>query len=174
MSIVARIRPRISTVRSTMEAKGRNGTVGFDGALVSIVRSGFIARTTTGKGEKRLPIGQISAVQVKPASSLVHGYISFSMPGGAEKQATFGSQTYDAYQDENAVVFTKKQQPAFLDLREEVEQALVALHTPAEKGTAVAGDDPASQLRRLTDLRDEGLITPEEFAQKRAEIIDRM
>lgn len=41
-------------------------------------------------------------------------------------------------------------------------------------GVAAASGDPAEQLRRLASLRDEGLITPEEFEAKKAELLDRM
>lgn len=35
-------------------------------------------------------------------------------------------------------------------------------------------DDPARALTRLNDLRDRGLITPEEYAAKRAAVLDRL
>lgn len=36
------------------------------------------------------------------------------------------------------------------------------------------GEEPAEQLRRLRELRDEGLITPEDFEAKKAEILGRL
>ena len=49
----------------------------------------------------------------------------------------------------------------------------------ADRGSAsdalgAATGDPAEQLRRLAALRDEGVITPEEFEAKKAELLDRM
>ena len=41
-------------------------------------------------------------------------------------------------------------------------------------GVPNATGDPAEQLRRLASLRDEGVITPEEFEAKKAELLDRM
>jgi len=35
-------------------------------------------------------------------------------------------------------------------------------------------DDPAEQLKKLADLHDSGLLTDEEFAAKRAAIVDRL
>jgi hypothetical protein len=49
-----------------LPVRGRNGTVTFDGATVVIARSGFVARATIGKGEKRIPLRHITAVQFKP------------------------------------------------------------------------------------------------------------
>ena len=34
--------------------------------------------------------------------------------------------------------------------------------------------DPAGQLKKLADLHDSGLLTDEEFAAKRAAIVDRL
>ncbi|NEE02294.1 SHOCT domain-containing protein [Phytoactinopolyspora halotolerans] len=40
-------------------------------------------------------------------------------------------------------------------------------------GVAPAGDDRVSQLERLVRLRDSGVLTPEEFAQEKARILER-
>jgi hypothetical protein len=45
------------------EVQGRNGTVIFDGQFVTIQRTGFMARATLGKGEKRIPVASITAVE---------------------------------------------------------------------------------------------------------------
>jgi hypothetical protein len=37
-----------------------------------------------------------------------------------------------------------------------------------------AADDIGDALARIGDLRDRGLITPEEYAAKRAEMLDRL
>jgi hypothetical protein len=60
-----------------VEAKGVNGTVEFDGDFVTIKRTGTLARMTVGKGDKRIPVAQITAVQWKPPSALIRGFISF-------------------------------------------------------------------------------------------------
>ena len=44
----------------------------------------------------------------------------------------------------------------------------------ASDAVAASSGDPAEQLRRLAALRDEGVITPEEFEAKKAELLDRM
>jgi tetratricopeptide (TPR) repeat protein len=57
-----------------VHAKGHNGQVHFDGVYVTITRKGFLARTSVGKGEKRIPLTAISAVQWKPPGALVNGF----------------------------------------------------------------------------------------------------
>lgn len=45
---------------------------------------------------------------------------------------------------------------------------------PAPAPAASGGDEPASTLERLAGLRDKGLITPEEYEVKKAQILERM
>lgn len=35
-------------------------------------------------------------------------------------------------------------------------------------------DNPLDQIRRLAELRDAGLVTPEEFEAKKRDLLDRM
>jgi hypothetical protein len=44
----------------------------------------------------------------------------------------------------------------------------------APPAPAQAGDDPFAQLEKLARMRDQGIITPEEFDQKKAELMDRI
>lgn len=155
-----------------MEAHGHNGQVYFDGQFVTIARRGFLARSTVGKGEKRLPLHTITAVQWKPATRLVNGFIQFTVPGGVEVRSRVGRQTIDAGHDENSVVFTHKQMPAFVQLRAEIEAALARTHGPV--AVPLAATKPAERLRELSGLHDSGLISDEEYETKRAEILRKI
>jgi Domain of unknown function (DUF4429)/Short C-terminal domain len=152
-----------------MATEGHNGQVNFDGTFVTITRKGFLARASIGKGEKRIPLTSITAVQIKPAGSMVNGFIQFSLPGGNEGRSKFGSQTMDASKDENTVLFTKKQQADFEQLRDEIERAIVARHAPAVP--SAAAPDLADQLGKLAALRDGGILTDEEFAVQKARLL---
>ncbi|MFZ0668503.1 MAG: DUF4429 domain-containing protein, partial [Acidimicrobiales bacterium] len=105
-------------------AKGVNGTLSFDGRMVTISRKGAMARTTVGTGEKRIPVHSITAVRWKAPSHLVRGFIAFTIAGGIENQKGFGRQTVDAARDVNAVVIKLSQAQAFEALRDEIEAAL--------------------------------------------------
>jgi hypothetical protein len=118
---------RLSIRMSSMiQAQGQTATVIFDGNFVILQRRGFLARMTVGKGDKKIPIGSISAVQWKPAGAMVNGYIEFSLSGGNESRAQFGSSTQTAVSNENATVFTKNQMGQFTALRDAVESAIVS------------------------------------------------
>jgi hypothetical protein len=108
-------------------AKGHNGTVNFDGKFVTIERSGFLARATVGKGEKRIPVKSMHAVQWKPPGWMMNGYIEFTVAGGNEARSHFGSATAKATENENAVLVTRKQASAFDELRRAVDEAIASL-----------------------------------------------
>jgi hypothetical protein len=156
------------------EVKGHNGTVMFDGHFVSIRRTGFLARATVGKGEKRIPVASISAVQFKPAGAMVNGFIQFTLPGGNERRSKAGSQSTDAAKDENSVLFTKKQMPEFLALRDAIEQVIVARATPQHAAPVSAAPNPVEQIQQLAALRDQGLLSDAEFDAKKADLLARM
>ncbi len=151
--------------------RGHNGTIVFDGATVAITRSGFLARATVGKGEKRIPLRHITAVQFKPAGVMMNGFIAFTLAGGVEARSRFGHQTSDAVKDENSVIFTKAQQPAFEELRAAIEQALAAPVAPPQRVAAV---DPVAQLQQLAALHHSGALTDAEFAHAKASLLSRM
>ncbi|MEV5792673.1 DUF4429 domain-containing protein [Streptomyces sp. NPDC052192] len=152
-----------------IEVKGHTGQVAFDGEYVTITRKGFNARMTVGKGEKRIHVSQISGVQWKPAGMMVNGFIQLTVPGGNERRSAFGSQTTNAVKDENSVVFTKKQMPEFEKLRTEIEAAIAAHHNP--QAQAAASGSVADELAELGALREQGLLSPEEFEQQKGRLL---
>jgi hypothetical protein len=105
-------------------AKGVTGTVTFDGRIVAISHSG-LGRMTAGKGEKRVPVSSIAAIEWKPPGFGVRGFIRFTIPGGIEKTSKVGRRTQDAARDENSVLFGRTQEDDFRRLRDAVEAAIV-------------------------------------------------
>lgn len=157
-------------------AKSSSGEVTFDGDFVTIRRVGFTARLTIGKGTKSLHISHITGVQWKPAGPIIAGFLEFTLPGGTERQSKFGSQTTDAATSENAVVFNRKQQPAFERLRSAVENAINTQHDHEARASDTGGEPPpgndlTTRLHELADLHDSGALTDDEFAAVKRRII---
>lgn len=148
-----------------IQANGINGQVTFDGQFVTLSRKGVMARMTIGKSEKRIPVSSINAVQWKPPSRLVRGFIQFTVSSGKEPRSRFGKQTVDASKDENSVVVGWTQIEEFTALRDTVEAAIAA---PA---AAVAGS-MADELKKIAELRDSGVLSGEEFASEKAKLLD--
>lgn len=151
-----------------IEVKGHNGQITFDGQYVTISRRGILGRMSVGKGEKRFHISQISSVQWKPAGPFVNGFIQFATAGGNERRSQFGSQTSNAVNDENSVLFTTKQKAAFEELRKHVEGAIAAHHTP---GAAAPAASVANEITKLAALRDQGAITNAEYQQQKQRLL---
>ena len=156
----------------TLRAKGQNGQVEFDGRNVTIRRGGFYGTMTVGRGDKVIPVQSITGVRYRKASlgGTIRGVIEFTVPGGMEQRTRAGHQAVDEIHNDNAVVILRpKHNPEFEAIRDAV-LATVQGNTAA----ASPADDPSAALRKLSDLHDSGLLSDDEFAAKRAEIIERI
>jgi hypothetical protein len=122
--IAPELAPTIRSPDGTMTVKGHNGHVIFDGASVAILRTGFMARATVGKGEKVIPISSISAIDWKPAGPFTNGFIAFTVAGALESRKQFGARTKGAVRDQNSVVFMTSQQSDFETLRQAIQTAI--------------------------------------------------
>lgn len=111
----------------TVTANGRNGQVTFDGKTVTIAREGAAARASHGRGEKSIPVRQITAVQFKPNALTTVGFIQFTIPGDESRRVSKGRRTMDAAKDENAVLFSRKAEPEFVALRDAVRAAIASI-----------------------------------------------
>ncbi|MEV6028830.1 DUF4429 domain-containing protein [Streptomyces sp. NPDC052036] len=142
----------------------------FDGQYVTITRKGFLARSIVGKGEKRLHISQIASIQWKPAGAIVEGFIQFGLPGGVERRSKAGAQTQSARGDENSVLFTRKQMPAFEAVRKALDAAIAEHHAP-QQSTAAQSSFVADELTKLGQLVQQGILTQAEFEQQKARLL---
>lgn len=150
-----------------LQTKGVNGQIKIDGDWLTIERKGFFGRVGHSKGDRRIPLASITAVQVRPAGGLANGFIRFTVPGSPELRG--GLQ--NASQDENAVIFNKKQAAQFEQVRTAVEGYIASHH----KGSARADEpDIPAQIAKLGELRDQGLITADEFGAKKTELLARL
>jgi hypothetical protein len=155
-----------------LKAKGQNGQVEFDGRNITIKRGGFYSTMTVGRGDKVIPVQSITGVRYRKASlgGTIRGLIEFTVPGGMEQRTRAGHQAADEIRNENAVVILRpKHNPEFEAIRDAVLAAI-------ERNTTAAtpADDASTALKELAALHDSGLLSDDEFAAKRAEIIKRI
>ena len=99
-----------------MEANGKTGTVQLSGQAVTFRRNGSVGwRATTGASEKRIPVGQILAIHLMPASLFGNGSIRFVVTdANASARVREGEE----------ILFTHRQQAAFEALAREVTRAI--------------------------------------------------
>ncbi len=148
-----------------MEVKGHNGSIEFTGEKIIIKRKGVLAFISQGfKGDKEIFVKQISSIQLKKAGLLTNGYIQFSFSGGKETKGGLN----DAVTDENTVLFTNKQMPSFLELKSEIEKAIMKANKPAENTSSGSSLD---ELEKLANLKEKGIISQEEFEAKKKQIL---
>jgi hypothetical protein len=142
-------------------ARGVNGQLELHGDKVCIKRKGLMGFLTQGlKGDKEIRLSSISSIQFKKASALTNGYIQFAFMGGKEAKGGI----FQATKDENSVIFTQKQQAQFEYIKIKIEQLLNA-------PTAAQAPDDADQIAKFAILRDQGILTPEEFDAKKKQIL---
>jgi hypothetical protein len=151
-----------SYVDILLEAKGVNGQLHLLENKIRIRRAGFSAFLSHGfKGDKEILIRSISSIQFKKAGCLTNGYIQFAFSGGKEaKEALF-----QAASDENTVMFDRKQQPRFERIKHEIETRLCT----SEEKVGVRSD--LDELRKLADLYKAGIVTVDEFEQKKKQLL---
>lgn len=108
------------------EAKGKNGSMSFDGTIITINKSGGGLGTFLNQGvqgDHYIVAKHITAIEFRGAGKSGNGFMSFDFPG---KNPPRGG-AFDALADENAVIFTADQADAFKSLRDEILLYLAAI-----------------------------------------------
>jgi hypothetical protein len=129
-----------------------------DGKFGSLTQYGHL-------GDKTIFIRDITAVEFKAAGLVVGGHIRFSFVGGQE----VAGKLITATNDENKVFFSRGQQPEFERLRDEIMSRMARARAPQAAATGSVADE----LAKLAALRDQGLLTPSEFADQKKRLLER-
>ncbi len=178
-AIEQRIRPGAPDV-VLMRADGVGGQLELLQNVVRIKRQGVLAWIDHGfSGDKEIQIRHISSIQFKQAG-FVNGYIQFSFLGGQETKRGIK----DAASDENTVMFTLKEQGAFLAIKQAIERRMREIHSgapvirqPQPRAPVIRQPqqvDIVGQIERLGKLKEQGLLTEQEFQQKKQSLLSRL
>jgi hypothetical protein len=108
------------------------------------------------------------AVQFKAAGKHMTGYIQFSAHGHVEPKRGL----FPHVNDENCVLFLRDQQGAFERAKVEIDARIRALSAPPPAAPAAPSFSAASELERLAALLEKGLLTREEFDERKKLILD--
>lgn len=120
------------------------------------------------KGQKEIPIRSIVALQFKPASMFISGYIQLTLTGGSEAKGGW----QQAGLDENTIEFIKSEESQFRKVKELLDAKIEAISNPvAVQAVQQAAIDPIAQLERLAALRVQGVLSDEEFAIQKAKLL---
>ncbi len=144
---------------------GVNGQLEVENDRIRIKRAGLLGFLTQGlKGDKEIQLSSITSIQFKEAGTMFNGYIQFAFIGGQETK----SGIYDAAGDENTVMFNRKQMPDFVAAKKSIEQLRDRLTKPSVQ---TSPDNSLDQLEKLAALRDKGIVSEEEFAAKKKQLL---
>lgn len=151
---------------SGFQAKGVNGQLTVMPDRIIISRKGMLGFMTQGlKGDKEIPLANITAIQMKQPG-LTRGYIQFSIHGGIENRGG----VFDATKDENTVMFSAGQRKDFEQAKTLIDQYRAALSS-AQHAPAAAPLSAADELAKWAALREQGVITAEDFEAKKRQLL---
>lgn len=111
----------------------------------------------------RLP--SILSIQFRRATPLVLGFLQFETAGGSQSSARGGS--VEAFADENTIKFGENDNEAVKKFGDAVESGLSDGNKP------VGSDSIADELKKFAELRDQGILTDEEFGRKKRELLEK-
>lgn len=148
-------------------AKGVNGQLIVTPIKVTIQRKGLLG-VMMQQGHKEIRLDQISAVQLKKPG-LTRGFIRISFLGGQESKR---GTVYNAASDENAIVIAAGQTKQFEQAKALIEQYQQAALSARDVPQVMAPPPSAAdELAKLAALRDQGVLTEDEFAVKKRQIL---
>lgn len=116
-------------------------------------------------GQKRIPIEEITSVQLKEPAGLTVGFIQFSYAGSTELRGDI----LQAMHDENAVPVDSTNVPLAREIADYIyAQKKMLKNTPI---TQVQSVSTADELKKFKELLDIGIITQEEFDAKKKQLL---
>jgi hypothetical protein len=141
---------------------------------VLIIKTGFMAGSSFGGKVTSFDYKNITSVEVR--MSPLAGAFQLSAGGiQASDKGYWGQGKDDAYKSPHMVPVLRRSQGDFQKaanlIRSMAAEAGRPTHAASPQPTA---PDPLDQLKKLGELRDAGILTPEEFDAKKADVLSRL
>lgn len=154
---------RLTTV-GAVDFKGAK--ISFDGAFVTYEPNKAM-RVLLGKQGFRLPISAIRFLEYRPPALMRVGYLRVNTGEPPLDEAS------DAPRDQHSFHFEGKKPVAAVEaLKDEIERAIAGGETSASATPQT--DSHAAVLSQLAQLRDQGILSDEEYLAKKAEVLARI
>ena len=178
---LARVRARVYARRMMITAKGVNGSVEFDGHVLTITRGGLMGRATQGRNSKQIPLASIGAVQLRPPTLAANGVWSVSVVGEVQSSKPIrgvrdvARSTRD---DENAVTVRSGQVKSFEALGAAIDEARRSAAVPApvvvQAPASSEVEGVAAQLRQVGAMHHRGAIDDATFIREMHALLPRL
>jgi hypothetical protein len=117
------------------------------------------------RGNRDILFSQIATINLKRATTMGNGFIQFLLSGRNDT-----GDHDDAVRDENTVMFKGAHQAEFDRIKAAIEMKMATARTVAARPQARTASY-IEELEQLAKLRDKGIITEEEFAAKKRQIL---
>ena len=117
------------------------------------------------RGNRDILFSQITSIRLKKATTMGSGFIQFSLSGRNET-----GNHGDAARDENTVMFKGVHQAEFDGIKTAIETKMATARTMVTRPQPRAASY-IEELEQLASLRDRGIITEDEFAAKKRQIL---
>ncbi|HYT44937.1 MAG TPA: SHOCT domain-containing protein [Methylomirabilota bacterium] len=143
--------------------EGYNGTLILTNTGIIIKRGmkGVLLGGGALRGDKSIPYSSIVAVQLKKAG-LTAGYIQLTLMGGSGTK----SGLFQSTRDDNSINFHARNNEKFEEAKKLIEERV----TQIRQGTNTESSN-LTELEKLAELRDKGIITEAEFQQKKKQLL---
>ena len=150
-------------------AVGANGQIELSGNRIIVSLKGAMSFLNQGfSQEKETMVSQIASIELKNPSMLSRGSIQITRTEGNRARGRVPT----ALRDETTVIFDKRSQPEFEELKRRIDavrnSATLPEEEPAQPSPAAWGLD---ELERLASFHQRGIITDAEFEAKKKEIL---
>lgn len=125
----------------------------------------------TGEGNLELYINNITSIKFREGSRSQNGYISFVFMGKQDR----GTGWLDSLQkgtDPYQVLFPKSSNTVFNHVKNYIDSIIISNNS--NKGQVVQQVDSTLQLEKLHELKEKGIITEEEFQEKKKSLLDKL
>lgn len=148
------------------KAKGRNGSIElYPNRLIVIKALSGLQRKLT-SGDNEIYLDSIKSINFKEANSMTWGYIQFETAANSKKLKK--ASLMSAPNDDFTINFSKKTQSDFIKLK-----GLINEQRNSNKSQTIIQNQvsEADELEKLAALKDKGILTEEEFNQKKKQIL---
>lgn len=143
---------------------------------VFVYKKGFMAGASFGSELTSWDYRNLNGVQMH--TGMMSGAVVLQAPGQSGTKTNYWKQgDSDPHKAPNAIPISRPWEPATKGVAR-LRQLMDAAHQNGQQaqmdGTNPRNADPIAQLKQLGELRDAGVVTPEEFEAKKAEILSRI
>ena len=133
-------------------------------------KKGFMGAMATGGTNQEIRIKDITGIEFKENDNWTKGHIVFNTAATVTKGATGLLSGLSSEPNPNRVIFNKKQNDSFVELKQKIEEIMDQMDS--NQGTTVQAPSAADEIQKFSTLLKDGLITQDEFDEKKKKLLD--